>query len=194
MKKKTMLKKEIRKVFKEMRMTMQPSEKLKSDDLILIRFQTVELPFLSNVLSFYSIDEKNEVNSFILTDYLHFRNPSIDIAYPRMKQDDTEMEAVVCTPDTAFELNEYGITEPAGDDILAAGDIELVLVPLLAFDKSGNRVGYGKGYYDRFLKHCDPGCLKIGLSYFEPVERIEDAGDFDVPLDLCITPREVYVF
>jgi 5-formyltetrahydrofolate cyclo-ligase len=189
-----MLKKEIRKVYKERRAAMLPSEKLKWDDLILIRFQSIELPFLSNVFSFYSIDERNEVNSFIITDYLHFKNPALQVAYPRMNVDDTRMEAMICTPDTAFELNDYGITEPVSNDLLPSNEIELVLVPLLAFDKNGNRVGYGKGYYDRFLKECDPGCLKIGLSYFEPIERIEDAGDFDVPLDLCITPQEVYVF
>jgi 5-formyltetrahydrofolate cyclo-ligase len=189
-----MLKKEIRKIYKEKRAAMLHAGKLKWDDLILIQLQTVEFPFISNILSYYPADEKNEVNTFPVTDYLHFRNPALQIAYPRMKQGDYHMEAVVCNADTAFEINEYGITEPVGNEILPPGEIEVIIVPLLAFDKNGNRVGYGKGYYDRFLKETDPGCIKIGLSYFPPVERIDDAGDFDVPLDLCITPEEVYVF
>ena len=70
----------------------------------------------------------------------------------------------------------------------------MVLVPLLAFDSKGYRVGYGKGFYDRFLKQCRNDCVKIGLSYFEPIDAINDAGEFDVPLDFCITPQKAYVF
>jgi 5-formyltetrahydrofolate cyclo-ligase len=188
-----MKKKEIRKQFREKRAAMPAHERMKADDLILIRFQAIELPFLSNVLSYYPSEEKQEINSFIVTDYLHFKNPSLLVAYPRMNSDNM-MEAVVCNPDTAFQTNDFMITEPVGGEILIPSEIELVIVPLLAFDLQGTRVGYGKGYYDRYLKECDPGCLKIGLSYFEPIDRIEDADEFDVPLDLCITPQQVYVF
>jgi len=69
-----------------------------------------------------------------------------------------------------------------------------VLVPLLSFDKKGFRVGYGKGFYDRFLMQCKSDCIKIGLSYFDPIDVIDDADEFDVPLDFCITPQKVYVF
>jgi 5-formyltetrahydrofolate cyclo-ligase len=70
----------------------------------------------------------------------------------------------------------------------------MVIVPMLAFDRQGNRVGYGKGYYDSFLKQCRPDCIKVGVCYFEPIAQIDDAGDFDVPLNFCITPQQVYVF
>ena len=72
--------------------------------------------------------------------------------------------------------------------------IEVVFVPLLAFDKKGNRVGYGKGFYDRFLSECNPETIKIGLSFFEPEELIEDVFENDVKLDYCVTPDEVYQF
>ena len=187
-------KKEVRKVYKRKRDEITAAQKMRWDDLILIQFQTVELPFLNNVLSFYSIEENNEVNSFLLTDYLHFRNPSMVVAYPKMYPSTTTMQALIATPDGAFETNEFGITEPSGSEVLAADEVELVLVPMLAFDEQGRRVGYGKGYYDRFLSSCSPDCLKIGVSYFPPIDRIDDAADFDVPLDLCITPEMVYVF
>jgi len=64
----------------------------------------------------------------------------------------------------------------------------------LTVDEKGYRVGYGKGFYDRFLQHCRPDCLKVGLSYFPPVAEISDKDEFDVPLDLCITPATTYVF
>jgi len=189
-----MTKKEARKIFKEKREAITPNQKLRWDDLILIRFQTVELPFLDAVLSFYSIEENNEVNSFAITDYLHFRNPSLQIAYPKMDLATTTMSAIACSADQAFETNQFGITEPIGTDVIPAEALDLVLVPLLAIDKSGHRVGYGKGYYDRFLASCRKDCLTVGVSYFEPVQTIEDAAQFDIPLDLCITPQEVYVF
>jgi 5-formyltetrahydrofolate cyclo-ligase len=189
-----MTKKEARKIYKAKRDEVTAAQKTRWDDLVLIQFQTLELPFLSTVLSFYSIEENNEVDSFLLTDFLRFRNPSLNIAYPRMDVATTTMQAIIAPADAAFDTNEFGITEPTGGEIVPANEIELVIVPMLAFDKAGHRVGYGKGYYDRFLSRCDPGCLKVGVSYFEPVEAIEDAADFDVTLDFCITPQNVYVF
>jgi 5-formyltetrahydrofolate cyclo-ligase len=69
-----------------------------------------------------------------------------------------------------------------------------VFIPLLAFDKSGHRVGYGAGYYDRFLSKCKPDCLKVGLSFFEPVDEISDADEFDVKLNHCVTPSKIWTF
>jgi 5-formyltetrahydrofolate cyclo-ligase len=75
-----------------------------------------------------------------------------------------------------------------------AGLIDMVFVPLLVTDREGHRVGYGKGFYDKYLKQCRPDCLKVGFSYFDPLDAIEGKDEFDVPLDLCITPNKVYVF
>ena len=93
-----------------------------------------------------------------------------------------------------FEKNQYGIPEPTGGVAVRERDIDIVFIPLLAFDKSGNRVGYGKGYYDRFLSKCRKDVLKIGLSFFPPVDSIEDVDFFDKKLDFCITPERVYAF
>lgn len=193
-KQRQMTKREARKLYKQKREDITPSQKAKWDDLILIQFQTLELPFLKTVMSFYSIEENNEVNSFLLTDYLHFKNPSLQVAYPRMDLEATVMHAIYCTADTPFETNEFNITEPAGNVIIPPYEIELVIIPMLAFDKKGHRVGYGKGYYDRYLNECREDCIKVGVSYFEAVEAIDDAAEFDVPLNFCITPQQVYVF
>jgi 5-formyltetrahydrofolate cyclo-ligase len=66
--------------------------------------------------------------------------------------------------------------------------IDVVFVPLLAFDKNGNRVGYGKGFYDNFLAKCREDVIKIGLSFFEPEEIIDDVFKTDIRLDYCVTP------
>src|SRR6476661_909020 len=112
-----MVKKEARKRFIEQRDRITVGDKLKWDDLILIQLQTVELPFLDHVLSFYPIEQNNEVNTFILTDYLHFRNPSLRICYPRTNVSQTSMQAIVCGADTIFEANALNIPEPTTGEI-----------------------------------------------------------------------------
>jgi len=96
--------------------------------------------------------------------------------------------------DTAFQKNENNIHEPMDGTVTAAGIIDMVFVPMLIFDTRGYRIGYGKGFYDKYLDQCRPDCIKVGFCYFDPVDKIEDTHDFDVPLNLCITPQKVYVF
>jgi len=189
-----MLKKEIRDLFKKKREDLSATDRIKWDDLLLIRFQTIEIPFVEFVLSFYPIEEYKEINTFIITDYLHFKNPNLHICYPKINFTDKTMQAISCHADTAFETNGFNIPEPTQGEITSPDLLDIVLIPMLAFDLNGVRVGYGKGFYDRYLKECRKDCLKIGLSYFEPVDAVDDADEFDVPLDLCITPQRTYVF
>lgn len=189
-----MKKKEARKTYNKKRQEVSYTDRLKWDDLILINFQTIDIPFLNTVFSFYPMEARNEVNVFILTDYLHFRNPSLQVCYPKMHISTPDMEAIACGADEIFEANAINILEPVSNTIVAPEDIDLVIVPMLICDVAGNRVGYGKGYYDRYLSRCRPDCIKVGVSYFEPIETVEDADQYDVPLNFCITPLKAYVF
>jgi 5-formyltetrahydrofolate cyclo-ligase len=189
-----MTKKELRKVYKSKRAELSAQQRMKLDDLMLIQFQKLSLPFLQTVLSFYPLEEKGEVDTFIFTDYLQFTNPGLVVAYPKTNLEACTMQAIATTSETEFQENAWGIPEPAADDIIEPHLIDAVLVPMLAFDERGNRVGYGKGFYDRFLQHCRADCITIGLCYFDPVPQIEDAGEYDVTLNYCITPQRVYVF
>jgi 5-formyltetrahydrofolate cyclo-ligase len=189
-----MLKKDIRTEFRNKRNALSPGEKAKLDDLLLIQFQKVELPFLHTVLSYWPIEENNEPNTHIFTDFLSFRNPALEIAYPKVNKGNETMEAVMVNEDTAFLKGHFNVPEPISDHIITAESFDLVFVPLLACDRRGYRVGYGKGFYDKYLKHCRADCIKAGLLYFDPVAEIADKEQFDVPLDLCITPQNTYVF
>ena len=189
-----MLKKQLRKLYSAKRAELSATDRMKWDDLILINFQTIDLPFLDYVLSFYPMEEKNEVNTFILTEYLRFKNPSLQVCYPKTNFGDYSMQSIVCGADAAFEGNEFNILEPVEGDLVEASAIDLVIVPLLVCDEKGHRVGFGKGFYDRYLKECREDCIKVGVSYFEPIDKIDDASEFDVPLDFCITPGKAYVF
>jgi 5-formyltetrahydrofolate cyclo-ligase len=189
-----MLKKQARNIYRQKRDEISQTDKMKWDDLLLIQFQTLQLPFIDYVLSFYPVEQNNEVNTFLITDYLHFKNLSLRICYPKTNLRDHSMQAIACTADSIFEANGYNIPEPLDTETVDATLLDLVIVPLLSFDEKGNRVGYGKGFYDRYLKECRDDCLKAGFSYFDPLDSIDDANEFDVPLDFCITPHRTYVF
>jgi 5-formyltetrahydrofolate cyclo-ligase len=95
---------------------------------------------------------------------------------------------------TTFITSKLGIQEPENGEIITPENIDYVLTPLLALDKNGMRVGYGKGVYDTFFKNCSAETLKIGLHYFDITQKIEDTNDFDVPLNYCITPEKIFHF
>jgi 5-formyltetrahydrofolate cyclo-ligase len=104
------------------------------------------------------------------------------------------MTHFLLTDNTQIKKNEYNIPEPVDGLEVPATKIDVVFVPLLTFDKKGHRVGYGKGFYDKFLSECKPETIKIGLSFFEPEELISDILDSDVILDYGVTPNVIYSF
>ena len=104
------------------------------------------------------------------------------------------MTHFLLTDNTKIKKNEYNIPEPVNGLPVPPEMIDVVFVPLLAYDKQGNRVGYGKGFYDQFLAECKPETIKIGLSFFEAENQIEDVFEADVLLDYCITPTQTYTF
>ena len=95
---------------------------------------------------------------------------------------------------TNYSLNYLGIKEPLSSNQKDTNLLEVIFVPLLAFDKLGHRVGYGGGYYDKFLGNIKNDILKIGLSLFEPIDKIQDIEKHDISLDYTITPKRVYDF
>jgi 5-formyltetrahydrofolate cyclo-ligase len=189
-----MQKKEARKIFKEKRLHLSEAERSKLDDLLLIQFQSVKLPFVRSVLSYWPIEENNEPDTHLFTEFLKFRNPELKICYPVSNFVTMTMHAVATDIDTPFEKRNLNIYEPEEGLTVTVGEIDMVLVPLLAFDETGYRIGYSKGFYDKYLAECRDDCIKTGFSYFAPIHSIDDRNEFDVPLDLCITPQNVYVF
>jgi 5-formyltetrahydrofolate cyclo-ligase len=189
-----MLKEEARKQYLQKRKNILANEKLILDDLLLIQFQKLFLHDFSTVLTFWPIEKFNEPNSLYITSYLrHFTN-NLRIAYPKTNFNDNTMSAIMIDENTVYTTNEYGITEPKFGELLSPTLIDVVLVPLVICDKKGNRVGYGKGFYDRYLKQCSNDVAKIGIGYFEPINQLFDVNENDIKLDLYITPKAVYEF
>ena len=145
---------------------------------------------------FLPITELKEVNTEFLLHLLSGKDKEILISKSDFAT--RKMTHFLLTDNTKIKKNEYNIPEP--DDThkaaieLPTSKIEVVFVPLLAFDKTGHRVGYGKGFYDTFLSECKPEVIKIGLSFFEAEESIKDVFEMDIRLDYCVTPNGVYRF
>lgn len=157
-------------------------------------FRNIPVHAYATIHTFLPIKRNNEIDTYLIINTLR-KNFATDIVIPRSHEDGT-MSHYLLTKDTVFEENKWGISEPSqvGSLQYSVFNIDLVLIPLLCFDKKGFRVGYGKGYYDRFLAECRPDVLKIGLSIFEPIDEISDVTEFDVQMDYCITPNKIWSF
>lgn len=137
-----------------------------------------------------------EVDTFGIIELLRKSFPAMRVAAPCIIPGTREMEHFLLTPFTHLVTNQWRIPEPdpLTSEKILPDEIDIVLVPLLAFDRKGYRVGYGGGYYDRFLPQTRPECIKLGLSLFENADEIEDIDEYDIPLDACITPERTYDF
>ena len=189
-----MNKQALRKVYLDKRSRLSQQELTDLDSLLLIQFQQLSLGDMQSLLSYWPIHEKAEVNTHLMVDYLAFLIPGLQLAFPVMNLGENILKPILVDDDTHYLKNKYGIAEPALGEEIAAEEIDVVFVPLLAFDSKGFRVGYGKGFYDRFLKLCRADIIKIGFSYFAPEASIDDVDKFDVPLNICITPNKIYEF
>ena len=139
---------------------------------------------------FISISKYNELDTSSIINKLKSEQKIIIVP----KISNNELVHIAINDKTEFSLNEYGIKEPNNGNHFIIENLDLIFIPLLAFDIEGHRVGYGKGYYDSFLKLTNNSTLKIGLSFFDPITKIQDIDDNDVKLDYCVTPKQVHKF
>ena len=139
---------------------------------------------------FISISKYNELDTSSIINKL--KSEKKIIVVPKISNN--ELVHIAINDQTEFSINEYGIKEPNNGNHFIIKNLDLIFIPLLAFDLEGHRVGYGKGYYDRFLKLTNKSSLKIGLSFFDPINKIQDIDDNDVKLDYCITPTQIHKF
>jgi 5-formyltetrahydrofolate cyclo-ligase len=190
-----MNKSELRTIYLEKRQTLEPEEvKEKSLQVAERFFQTFDLKKINYLHGFLPIERFNEIDTRLIFHRVWFEFAHIETAVPRINFEKDEIESLKFTPVTELVLNAWMIHEPSHNELFVCEKFDLILVPGLAYDREGNRVGYGKGYYDKFLKNCRSGCLKVGLSYFPPEEKIDDIHEFDVKLDYCLTPDETFKF
>ena len=189
-----MIKNTVRKEFLQRRMDILEEDLHQQTALMAFNFKKLSLPPVKYLLSYNPVISRREFDITVCEDLVKQQNPALRIAWPKVHVDMLDMEAGLVEKDGLFIKNRFNILEPIGGAIVEPEKLDVIFVPLVAFDTRGFRVGYGKGYYDKYLARCREDAVKIGFSYFEAVEYIEDIADFDVPLNFCITPRRIYEF
>jgi len=187
-----MFKKEIRLKYKELRRSL--SENLIEELSLAIANGVLLVPIWEKTYFhiFLPIEEKKEVNTEYILHLLSGKDKEICISKSDFKT--RKMTSILLTDTTIIKKNDYNIPEPVDGIEVPSNKIEVVFIPLLAYDKTGNRVGYGKGFYDKFLAECHTNTIKIGLSFFEPEELISDVTTLDIQLNYCVTPNKVIKF
>ena len=187
-----MLKNTLRKKYKTLR------SQLLSEDLeelsIKIANESLKLPIWDKTYYhlFLPIEEQKEVDTSFLLSILQGKDKEVVVAKSNFQN--LSLTHYLLTENTRFIKNSYNIPEPVDGIEVPLEKIDVVFVPLLAFDQKGNRVGYGKGFYDQFLSECKNTTIKIGLSFFEAESFIEDLREDDIKIDYCVTPEKVYAF
>lgn len=186
-----MKKSELRKIYLEKRNNLSQDEISLLSKRIFKNFINYFKPVSDQKIHiFIPIEKFKEINTQIFIDYFLSRN--IKIFVPKIV--DTKLISVEIFSDTQFETNNWGISEPVSNEDSEVLDFDFVITPLLYCDFKGNRVGYGKGFYDQFFENISKDSKKIGVNYFNPDDMIDDIWENDITLDYLVTPTEVLSF
>jgi len=186
-----MNKKELRNKYKALRNTLSQTEI--DDKSIAIANQLAQMDIwdYENYHIFLPIITQKEVNTEYLMHVLQGKDKNIIIS--KSDFSNTSMQHFLLTDNTALKINKWGIPEPTNGFIIDSKSIDIIFIPLLCYDTQGNRVGYGKGFYDRFLSEARPKKV-IGLSFFPPEKVILGINKTDYQLDFCVLPDKIYDF
>lgn len=186
-----MLKADLRKKYIQKRKTLSADEVLLLSEKIFQNFLHYFKPYRGQkVHIFIPIAERKEINTEIFIQY--FLKQDIRVFVPKIVAD--KLINIEISGSTEFKTNHWGISEPVADEDSGESYFHYVITPLLYCDEKGNRVGYGKGFYDAFFTAISPESKKIGVNYFGPDESINDVWENDIPLDYLVTPDDVLSF
>lgn len=187
-----MHKHEIRKLFLQKRKALSDREVKELNHKIESHFDSFLSRDIKTVHIYLPIQSKMEIDTWPIIHELWAKN--IRVVAPVMNPQNNTLSSWLLTKETELVENDWKVPEPIHSTRVDEKVIDAMIVPLLAFDKSGYRVGYGKGYYDRFITSIDREIPKIGLSFFPPVDQISDLDPWDISLNYCITPDKIIKF
>ena len=190
-----MTKEELRKAYLQKRQALSEAEYLHLNRMLCENFfAQVDLSLVKVLHTFLPIAKNKEPDTWIIIDRILSDFPHIQLSIPRVNLQTNQLENFFFEGLHQLKKNKWGILEPKQGIPTESGKIDMILVPLLAFDKLGNRIGYGKGYYDQLLKECRYDCKKIGISLFRPEEEIHTVESHDQKLTMALTPLQTFFF
>jgi 5-formyltetrahydrofolate cyclo-ligase len=182
-----MKKQRLREIYKQQRTDLTEDKIKELQENMYQQVYDLDLSKVNNVHVFLSIPKFKEIDTVPLISYFRNRNKRIVISKCNFK--DNTLSHFYFEHDTVLALNKFGVPEPVNAEPALENELDLIFVPLLISDIKKYRVGYGKGFYDRFLSSCRKDAKLIGLNFFKPIQRIEDINEFDIPLDQVICPK-----
>ncbi|WP_181182391.1 5-formyltetrahydrofolate cyclo-ligase [Sphingobacterium lumbrici] len=189
-----MTKRELRKIYREKRLLLDEGHRKQLDSKLFYQLIRLDWSSCSYLHVFLSLPKYNEPDTSRFIHWIRSQYPHIKLVLSKSDLTDGSMVNYLWDEHTSFAQNKWGLLEPVGGEIVNEELVDSVIVPLLVVDEKGNRIGYGKGFYDRFLAKCRDDVRSIGLSYFDLVEQIEDTEEWDLPLKYCVTPDKTYNF
>ncbi|MEJ5051317.1 5-formyltetrahydrofolate cyclo-ligase [Chryseobacterium culicis] len=186
-----MLKAELRKKYTQKRKALSPDEAFLLSENIFENFIHYFNPKESEkVHVFVPIPVRKEIDTQIFIHYFLAHN--IRVYVPKIVGD--QLINIEVFEETVFEINNWGISEPVSNEDSGENAFDYVITPLLYCDQKGNRVGYGKGFYDGLFQNVSAETKKIGVNYFDPDEYVDDVWENDISLDYLVTPTKVLSF
>lgn len=185
-----MTKSELRTIYKCKRIELSSDEVNQISLRILENLKSLEIWENSTFHIFIPILNRNEINTLPIINYLFRLGKKVIV--PKVEGD--KMLSCLIDENTEFESGKFNVPEPQNFQLFDSKEIEVIFMPMVICDQLGNRIGYGGGFYDKFLQECKKGIIKIGLNFFEPIPKIEDVFESDVPLDYCVTGNEIVSF
>lgn len=182
-----MTKSALRKIYKQKRNAFTFEEIQKLQGNIYNQIYNLDISKVKNVHLFLTLNKFKEIDTEPIINFFRSKNKQIVVSKCNFK--DNTLSHYYLEEHTVLELNKFGVPEPVNAKKVYEKELDLIFVPLLISDKNNFRVGYGKGFYDRFLTNCRKDCKKIGLNFFKPIAKIDDVNEFDVALDAVIYPK-----
>lgn len=183
----------LRRTYLEKRLFLSDAEYEERNRLLLKKcIDSIDLSAETHLHIFLPIVEKKEVNTWLFIHHLRSTRTDIHL-YTSRALPGGALVHYPLTEDTRLQVNKWGIPEPAESEPVIPAKLDIILIPLIICDKNGHRIGYGKGYYDRFLRQY-PDARKIGVSLSPPLDKIQFMEDMDVAMDQCLTPFQSYTF
>jgi 5-formyltetrahydrofolate cyclo-ligase len=183
-----MEKAELRKIYKQKRQELSSDVIKILQENIYQQIYDLDITDVKTIHIFLTLARFREIDTSPIIDY--FRNKNIKIVVSKTEFTNNTLIHYYLEKDTEIAINKYGVAEPKNAIQVAEKDLDVVFVPLLISDAQNYRVGYGKGFYDRFLAKCRKDCKTIGLNFFKPIAKIENLNAYDVALDEVVYPKE----
>lgn len=175
-----MEKNELRKIIRAEKKTVSLEEKLRRSEPIMRKVESLEqFQKADTILLYWSMDDEVQTHAFVERWY-----KSKTILLPCVDGDDLRLRQYT-GPDCMQAGEQFGIGEPTGEEFTSLDSIEMIMVPGVAFDRKNNRMGRGRGFYDRMLKST-PNAYKVGVAFnFQLFDQIP-VEPFDVAMNQVI--------